>query len=99
MIIQSEVRRLLARDHRQRVTRGSSATHDSDNSVIAEQLPGGNRDRLGHAEDAGNDPRVVVTAVRFSAIHAMTLATAGRDRPCVDDVTTAMGFRQTGAWR
>ena len=30
------------------------ATHDSDNSVIAEQLPDGNRDRLGHAEDAGN---------------------------------------------
>jgi magnesium chelatase family protein len=24
---------------------------------------------------------------------------AGRDRPCVDDVTTAMGFRQTGAER
>ena len=37
------------------------------------------------------------TAVRFSAIHAMNLATAGRDRPCVDDVTTAMGFSQTGA--
>jgi hypothetical protein len=36
------------------------ATHASDNSDIAEQLPGGNLDRLGHTEDAGNDPRVVV---------------------------------------
>ena len=42
-------------------------THDSDNSVIAEQLPGGNRDRLGHAEDAGNYPR----AAAGTGFHAL----------------------------